>query len=174
MKKKVLVLLVVAALAILPATAADYRGTSKKGEWGVGLNLGTNTGVALKYGYGDFDIFGTVGFDFLNLNIDPFQFSVGLDVGVTYQVYDIDLGGKHHMPVTVGFMIPVGFVISEGNGGFNVNLGVVVLAGLEYEIPTVPLEFYLKAGVGPGFKFGGSGFDMYPAWSAGLGILYKF
>ena len=174
MKKKLLILLVAALLATVPAMAADTRGTSDEGDWGIGLNLGTNTGLAIKYGFGDFDVFANVGFDFLNLDIktDSFQFGIGADFGLSYQVYDIDLGGKHHMPVTVGLMFPLGFVIH--NNGFDFDLGVAVQAGLEYQIPDVPLSFYLRLGVGPGFTFGSSGFHMYPAWSAAIGMLYVF
>ena len=47
MKKKVLVLLVVAILAITPAMAANSKGASEDGSVGIGLNLGTNTGLGV-------------------------------------------------------------------------------------------------------------------------------
>ena len=170
MKKKVLVLLVVAVLAVAPAMAASYRGSAEEGSVGVGINLGTNTGLGLKFGMGKFDIFADVGLDAWHIGSDGV--GLGGDVGVSYEVYDIDLGGKHHMPVTVGLMFPLGFVIHDN--GFDFDLGVAVQAGLEYQIPDVPLSFYLRLGVGPGFTFGSSGFHMYPAWSAALGMLYVF
>ena len=163
MKKKVLVLLVVAILAITPAMAANSKGASEDGSVGIGLNLGTNTGLGLKFGMGKFDIFANVGLSFLN------GYGLGADVGVSYEVYDIDLGGKHHMPVTVGLMAPV-----EMNWNpFYLSVSALVHAGLEYQIPDVPVLFYLRAGLGLGigiasdvtFKFTGAG---------ALGVLYVF
>ena len=172
MKKKVLILLVVAVLALAPAAAAQYKGASEEGTWGVGLNLGTNTGVAIKYGYGDFDIFGNVGFDFLNLKTDPFRFSIGVDVGISYEVYDADFGGGHHMPITVGLMFPMGFIITDGSMDFN--LGVLAQAGLEYQIPDVPIAFYLRLGVGLDMLFGSSGLEPGPGFSGAIGVMYVF
>ena len=163
MKKKVLVLLVVAILAITPAMAANSKGASEDGSVGIGLNLGTNTGLGLKFGMGKFDIFANVGLSFLN------GYGLGADVGVSYEVYDIDLGGKHHMPVTVGLMAPV-----EMNWNpFYLSVSALIHAGLEYQIPDVPVLFYLRAGLGLGigiasdvtFKFTGAG---------ALGVLYVF
>ena len=172
MRKKAIILLVVAALAIAPAAAAQYKGATDEGSWGIGLNLGTNTGVAIKYGYGDFDIFGNVGFDFLNLKTDRFQFSLGVEVGLSYEVYDVDFGGGHHMPITVGLLFPMGFIITDNN--LNFNLGVQAQAGIEYQIPDVPLAFYLRLGVGLDMLFGTSGIELGPGFSGGLGILYVF
>ena len=118
MKKKVLVLLVVAVLAVAPAMAADYRGSTEDGSVGVGINLGTNTGLGLKFGMGKFDIFADVGLDAWHISSDGF--GLGGDVGVSYEVYDIDLGGKHHMPITVGLMVPMGFFF----GNNSVSLGI--------------------------------------------------
>ena len=172
MKKKAIILLVVAALAIAPAAAAQYKGATDEGSWGVGLNLGTNTGVAIKYGYGDFDIFGNVVFDFLNLKTDPFRFSIGVDVGLSYEVFDVDFGGGHHMPITVGLLFPMGFIINESSLDFN--LGVQAQAGIEYQIPKVPVSFYLRLGVGLDMLFGSSGITLGPGFSGGLGVLYVF
>ena len=172
MKKKAIILLIVAALAIAPAAAAQYKGASEEGQWGIGLNLGTNTGVAIKYGFGDFDIFGNVGFDFLELKTDPFVFSIGADVGLSYEVYDVDFGGGHHMPITVGLIFPMGFIINDGCLDFN--LGIQAQAGIEYQIPKVPVSFYLRLGVGLDMLFGTSGLDLGPGISGGLGVLYVF
>ena len=167
MKKKVLVLLVVAILAITPAMAANSKGASEDGSVGIGLNLGTNTGLGLKFGMGKFDIFANIGLDMFSLGSDGLR--LGGDVGVSYEVYDIDLGGKHHMPVTVGLMAPV-----EMNWNpFYLSVSALVQAGLEYQIPDVPVLFYLRAGLGLGigiasdvtFKFTGAG---------ALGVLYVF
>ena len=168
MKKKVLVLLVVAVLAVAPAMAADYRGSAEEGSVGVGINLGTNTGLGLKFGMGKFDIFADVGLDAWHIGSDGV--GLGGDVGVSYEVYDIDLGGKHHMPITVGLMVPMGFFF--GNS-FAMSLGIQAMAGLEYQIPDVPVLFYLRVGLGvnliiaPEFKpdVGGAG---------SLGVLYVF
>ena len=61
MKKKVLVLLVIALMAAVPAMAASTRGAADDGSVGIGLNLGTNTGLGMKFGMGKFDIFADVG-----------------------------------------------------------------------------------------------------------------
>ena len=170
MKKKVLILLVVAVLAIAPAAAAQSRGSSEDGAFGIGLNLGTNTGVGLKFGMGDFDIFANIGLNFLDMQFDPFRFSLGGDVGIAYEVYDADFGGGHHMPVTVGLWVPMGFTFGDP---FAFSLDVLAHAGIEYQIPNVPVLFYLRLGLGvgmdivPDFKLGFSG-------AGALGVMYVF
>ena len=167
MKKKVLILLVVAVLAIAPAMAAT-RGSSDDGSFGIGLNLGTNTGLGMKFGLGKFDVIANIGIDALHIGSNGI--GLGGDVGFNYEVYDIDIKGPHHMPVTLGLMIPMGFFFGDP---FNMNLGVVLVAGLEYQIPDVPVLFYLRVGLGvnlliaPEFKpdVGGAG---------SLGVLYVF
>ena len=176
MKKKVLILLVAALLATVPAMAAyEPHGAVDEGSFSVGLNLGTNTGVGFKYGFGSFDLVGNVGFDFLSFNVNPFRYGIGLDIGVNFEVYDIDLGGKHHMPVTVGAMLPLGFVITEN--GFAFNLAAAVTAGLEYQIPDVPISFYLRLGVGPAMSISSGGVSLPPlvvAVVGNIGVMYVF
>ena len=175
MKKKAIILLVVAALAIAPAAAAQYHGSSEEGAVGIGLNLGTNTGLGLKFGMGDFDIFANIGFDFLGFQTDPFQFSLGGDVGLAYEVYDVDFGGGHHMPITVGLWFPMGFVFLEN--GFGLNVNVLANAGVEYQIPDVPVLFYFRLGLGVelGMTFGeNTSFKPDFGWAVALGAMYTF
>ena len=168
MKKKVLVLLVVAVLAVAPAMAADYRGSTEDGSVGVGINLGTNTGLGLKFGMGKFDIFADVGLDAWHIGSDGV--GLGGDVGVSYEVYDIDLGGKHHMPITVGLMVPMGFFFGQN---FSMNLGVVIQAGLEYQFPEVPILLYLRLGGGIDMKIVGD-WTLGGLFAGSIGALWMF
>ena len=168
MKKKVLVLLVVAVLAVAPAMAADYRGSAEDGSVGVGINLGTNTGLGLKFGMGKFDIFADVGLDAWHIGSDGV--GLGGDVGVSYEVYDIDLGGKHHMPITVGLMVPMGFFFGQN---FSMNLGVVIQAGLEYQFPEVPILLYLRLGGGIDMKIVGD-WTLGGLFAGSIGALWMF
>lgn len=170
MKKKVLILLVVAVLAIAPAAAAQYRGSSEEGTVGIGLNLGTNTGLGLKFGMGDFDIFANIGLNFLGMEFDPFQFNLGGDVGIAYEVYDADFGGGHHMPVTVGLWFPMGFGFGEQ---FAFSLATLVHAGIEYQIPDVPVLFYLRLGLGLGMDIAPK-FKLGFGFAGALGVMYVF
>ena len=170
MKKKLLILLVAALLAAMPAMAADTRGTSDEGDWGIGLNLGTNNGLGLKFGMGKFDIVANVGLDVLHISNG--NLSLGGDVGFQYEVYDIQIDGPHHMPVTVGLLVPMGFTF--GNQ-FAMHLGVQAMAGLEYMIPDVPVLFYLRVGLGVDMRIvGGDGFGLGFGGSGALGVMYVF
>ena len=63
MKKKLALLALVFVVLVTPAFSA---GVSKDNSVGVGLNLGTNTGVGLRFGLGDFDILSNLGFSMLD------------------------------------------------------------------------------------------------------------
>lgn len=155
MKKKVLLIALLVALILAPVTAASYRGSENDGAFGVGLNLGTNTGVGLKFGFGDFDVLANIGLD--KFSVDPF--SLGGDVAVSYEVYDFDFGGGHHMPLTVGVGASMGFVFSDP---FAFNLSVLVPVGISYQIPDFPMQFYLRLAPGlailPNIDFGFAGY----------------
>ena len=168
MKKKVLVLLVVAILAVAPAMAASTRGSSSDGSFGIGLNLGTNTGIGMKFGMGKFDILANVGL--ANFNIGANGFNMAGDVAVSYEVYDIQIKGPHHMPVTVGLGATMGFRLADQ---FGFDLSIVVPVGLEYQIPDLPLSFYLR--LAPGIRlFENSNFNINFGFAAYIGALWVF
>ena len=124
MKKKVLLIALLVALILAPVTAASYRGSEKNGTFGVGLNLGTNTGVGLKFGMGDFDILANIGLS--NFQVSADRFSLAGDIAASYEVYDVDFGKGHHMPITVGGGVTMGFTIGDQ---FGLDLSVVVPVG---------------------------------------------
>lgn len=166
MKKKVLLIALLVALILAPVTAASYRGSEKDGTVGVGLNLGTNTGIGLKFGLGDFDVLANIGID--NFHFDPF--SLGGDVAVSYEVYDFDFGHGHHMPLTVGVGANMGFVFDNS---FGFSLAVVVPVGVSYQIPDFPMQFYLRLAPGVGL-LDNSQFDPYFAFAGYIGALWMF
>lgn len=168
MKKKVFILLVVAILAVAPAMAARTSGTSNDGDFGIGLNLGTNTGVGMKFGMGKFDIIANVGLDAFHIGSNGI--GLGGDVGINYEVYDIDIKGPHHMPVTLGLVVPMGFFFGDN---FAMNLGVAITAGLEYEIPDVPLAFYLRLGGGIDLQVTNQ-WQLGPLFTGAIGALWMF
>ena len=170
MKKALTILLVLAVIAVMPLAAADRRGTSEEGAFGIGLNLGTNNGVGLKFGMGNFDIIANIGLDVLHVSNQGL--GLGGDVGFQYEVYDIQIDGPHHMPVTVGLLVPMGFFFGSP---FQMSLGVQAMAGLEYQIPDVPVLFYLRVGLGIDMNVvGGGNFKVGFGGSGALGVMYTF
>ena len=166
MKKRVLIIALLIALILVPVSAASYRGSERDGAFGIGLNLGTNTGVGLKFGMGNFDILANIGID--KFGFDPF--SLGGDVAVSYEVYDFDFGGGHHMPLTVGLGANMGFIFAD-NFGFD--LAVVVPVGISYQIPDFPMQFYLRLAPGVGIM-DNSKLVPYFAFAGYLGALWMF
>lgn len=168
MKKKILVVCLLIALVLVPATAASYKGSTAKNTLGVGLNLGTNTGVGLKFGMGKFDVIGNVG-------IADFHFgnptTIAADAAASYEVYDIDIKGQHHMPITVGLGVNADFVIGSES---SVSVGILAPVGIEYTIPTFPMNFYLRLAPGLDIKIDGSGVGFGFGFGAYLGALYMF
>lgn len=171
--KKILVIALAALLASASVFAAvdadDYSGSMVEGELGVGLNLGTTTGVALKYGYGPFDVFTNIGVDFVGLGRHD-CFSLGIELGASWEVYDVDFGKGHHMPITVGALVPVGLIFDDD---FTLGLGFLAQAGVEYQIPDWPISFYLRLGLGLGFDLI-SDFECHFDGSGAIGALYMF
>jgi len=166
MKKRILVLALVALLAISAAFAADAHGTSAKNQFSIGLNLGTNTGVGMKYGMGKFDIQGNVGFYLFDF--DPF--GIACDVSANYDVYDIKINSQNEICVIVG-----GGALLRAFVGDDAYFSAIAFgtAGLEYTFPKFPMTLYLKLGYGLGIKTDdGIGFDH--AFMGQLGGLYNF
>ena len=144
MKKKIAIIAVVFALIVTPVFAAG--GVSEDNSIGVGLNLGTNTGVALRFGLGDFDVLANFGFDMLNIfNGD---FTLAGDAAASWNFYTIDGGRGLEFPLTVG--VGVNTAISF-NDGVKTDLSVIVPVGIEYnfnQISDVPITMYLRLAPG--------------------------
>ena len=140
MKKKIMVIALVLVVAMSGVFAANnYKGASAKNTMGVGLNLGTDTGVGLKFGMGKFDVTADIGLDLFEIGD---SIKIGGDAGVMYEVYDVQFKGKHHMPITVGGLLGLeGSVGSENSLKLNFAVG----AGLEYTFPQVPINLYFRA-----------------------------
>lgn len=168
MKKRVLLIALLVALILAPVTAASYRGSENDGAIGVGLNLGTNTGVGLKFGFGDFDVLANIGLADFNIGSDGFH--LGGDVAVSYEVYDFDFGRGHHMPLTVGLGAKTGFDFAKT---FGFDLAVVVPVGISYQIPDFPMQFYLRLAPGLGL-FNDSNFNLKFAFAGYIGALWMF
>ncbi|MDY5930697.1 MAG: hypothetical protein SPJ34_01550, partial [Candidatus Ornithospirochaeta sp.] len=83
MKKKALLICLLAALLVSPVFADSTKGTEKDGSFGLGLNLGTNTGVGMKFGMGSFDVLANVGLD--NFKVSNAGVGIGGDVAVSYK-----------------------------------------------------------------------------------------
>lgn len=170
--KKILVLALVAVFAVTGLFASftdDYSGTMDEGSFALGVNLGTNTGVAVRYGYGRFDIFGDVGVDFITLGREG-EFAIGADVGASWEVYDFDFGNGHHMPLTVGLMVPLGFGFGDD---FIFNLSVLAQVGVQYKLPKYPWSFYARLGLGLGLDIAPD-FDLFFSGAGSIGALYHF
>ena len=165
MNKKIIAIVLVVALALCSLSAESTSGTSKKNAFSLGIGLGTNSGVAVKYGMGKFDVQANVGVVIRNSN---FIFSG--DVGAFYDFYDINFkagSSKQTISLTTG---PVLGLFAQ-NGG--VGLSAVWTVGAEYTFNKVPVTMFTKLGAGYGFGFSESvnaGFAFYGV----LGAVYTF
>ena len=157
--KKILALLIVVLLsvsAIYAGITDEYKGTMKKDALAVGLNAGTNSGVVVNYGMGDFDLEGIVGFSFIN--------GSGLDVEVAanYEVADFskDLKIKGSMPFTVGGEAGVWMKFGDA---FKLGVNALVPLKVTYSFPKFPMNVYLR--IAPGLEL-----QIVDAINIGFGI----
>ncbi len=167
MNKKVIALVLVFALAICSVFASSTTGTSRKDGFSLGVGLGTNTGVAVKYGMGKFDFQGDVGIKFMN------GFGFSADLGAYYNVYDItfktDTFSKtQYIPLTVGPVVALN--VTEGKLG----LDFLAVAGAEYTWSKVPVTMFLKLGGGCGLAFSSESVSVKPTFYGVVGALYNF
>ncbi len=172
MKKKVLLIALLVALLLAPLSAASIRGTENDGAVGVGLNLGTNMGVGLKFGFGDFDVLANIGLD--SFSLDGNGLGLGGDVAFSWNYYTIDGGRDLQFPLTVGAGVTSSFHF--GNPFF-VNLAVIFPLGIEYNFeqlnPDVPITMYVR--LAPGFTlFNGGEFSVKFAFAGYIGALWMF
>ncbi|MFA6774849.1 MAG: hypothetical protein WCQ66_04105 [Sphaerochaetaceae bacterium] len=166
MKKMSLVLLVT-ALVIAPVAAESTTVGAATTKYGVGVSLGSPTGVAFQYKVSkSFDVIGNVAFGSMNGNWIGW---IGGEAGANFKVADFDWTDGSWF-LTVGAVGQVGFVLpgtSGEEGSFH--LAALVPVRLNYQFPKAPWSFYVMAG---------PGIDIFPtigfAWEAGLGAMYLF
>jgi hypothetical protein len=153
--KKVLLAVLLLAMVLLPATAAE--GVSKT-DLAVGLNLGTNTGVGVQYRMNDLDVIGNIGFDFFN------GVTFVFDAAANYKVAEFSID-------TLDFDVTVGGGVAMGLGD-NFDFGLIIPAGVVYHLDNndLPLDFYLRTGPVIRFVQG----DKQPfGWYGALGALWR-
>lgn len=167
MNKKVIALVLIFALALCSVFAQSTTGTSKKNAFSLGIGLGTNNGVALKYGFGKFDLQGNVGVKV----VGGVQFCG--DVGAFYNFYDWKFNtGTFTKTQTISFTAgPVCAISYKSN---TLGIDVLGVAGAEYTWSDVPVTMFLKLGAGYGMKIAQSSFTGSVAFYGVLGALYTF
>lgn len=169
MKKRIAIIaLVILCVAAPMFAASDTRGAADRNTLGVGLNLGTNTGVGLRYGYGPFDVIANIGLDLLRIGSNSWTLS--FDVGASYQVHIIDGGRNLQFPITVGAIIAPSVTISDHS---SFNLSVLIPGGIEYTFDEVPVTAYFR--LAPGIRIMSENkVDIGFAFGAFIGALWNF
>ncbi len=168
MKKRIAIVALLVLCLAAPVFAGSTLGASKRNTLGVGLNLGTNTGVGFRYGIGNFDVIANVGLDLLHIG-DGVAF--GGDAGVSYQVYKFDLGHGNYMPLTVGLVGVTAFAASDNGVAFD--LSALVPVGIEYTFQDVPITLYLR--LAPGMTImQNTALDIGFDFGAYIGALWNF
>lgn len=166
MKKKIALVALIFAMLVTPAFAIG--GVSDDNSFGIGLNLGRNSGLGMRFGFGDFDILANVGlFDF---GISDNGVAVAGDAAFSWNFYTIDGGRALEFPLTVGAGVSTGVHFGDP---FVFDLSVLFPIGIEYNFaqlnPDVPITVYFRIAPGlailPDLGFG---------WSAYLGALWNF
>lgn len=179
MKRKAFLL----ASVLLAATAA----ASFAGGFDLGLNIGTNSGIAFKWGT-DTDVFLNIGFDLPRLNTNAVcgaheGYFGTAEVGMDFPVVHF----TENMPLTIGWMLPVHVgaahpdIMHAGDDtdqGFALGVDVLATIGLQYKMPSAPLDLYIRLGAGIGSDFiPNFSWDNHPfhfAYSGAIGLMYRF
>ena len=156
--KKVFIVLALVLVLVAPLSAARY---SKTNGIGVGLSGGYPvSGVAFKYGMQDFRLVGTVGYSYGETS------GLSAELGAQYDVYQFDIG---NLPFYVGAGVTGTFY--TGLKFDNMSAGVLGNGYLSYFFEKLPIEVYLKAGLGYRFSLSASGTGGFD-YGVGLGALY--
>lgn len=145
MKKKIALVLLALVLLATPAFAAG--GVTRDNSWGIGVNLGNNTGVALRFGFGDFDLLANVGLAAFSLNSNGL--GLGGDVAFSWNFYTIDGGADLEFPLSIGLGASTQVHFGDPTGA---NLSVIVPVGIEYDFSQlnsdVPITAYFRLAPG--------------------------
>lgn len=164
MKKTLLVLLLIVAL-VMPLAAAPKLNIKQasKGALCVGVNLGTNLGVALKWDNRNWDLYANVGYGVVG--------AVGIqaELGAELPVSEFKVGNET-MKVNAGIMAPLYIGVSSSAAYFGV--GALATAAVSYEFRDFPLEVYTRLGLGVGMTITPA-FGVGFGYSGALGAVYK-
>nr|WP_321265191.1 hypothetical protein [uncultured Sphaerochaeta sp.] len=152
--KKVLLAVLLLAMVLLPATAAER---ASKTDLAVGLNLGTNSGVGGQFRLDDLDVIANLGFD-------AFGSTFAIDAAANYKVAEFSID-------TLDFDVTVGGGVAM-NLGNDFNLAVIIPAGIAYHLDNsdLPLDFYLRTG--PALRVVQGDREMF-GWYGALGALWR-
>ena len=170
MKKRLVMLALALVMIVTPVFA--IVGVAEDDTVGVGLNLGTNTGVALRFGLGDFDILSNLGFSMLRAFEGDFGMSG--DVAFSWNYYTIDGGRGLEFPLTIGLGANVDIDFSND---FNTDFAILFPIGIEYNFAQlnsdVPITVYFR--FAPGFSIvQNSKADVGFAYGVYLGAMWNF
>lgn len=168
MKKKLFI--IVSVLLVAAGSSSFAEATS----FGLGPNLGSNTGLALRFGGNEFAVFTNLGLDLFALPDLGFNGEVGLD----FQIADPQFGGGYHMPIRIGPMVAVRLASYRDWDYLWFRTGALFEANAEFQFPSVPIGIYLRLGAGAWVNLVRPDVDNYrdrwfdPAFSGAIGVLF--
>lgn len=163
--KKALLIIMIAAAIVLPLAAApslNVSNVTNNGQFGVGLNLGTNLGAAVKWDTSTWDVYANIGAGYIGGGGFHFAAEPGAELKVTE--FKIE---KAQFDVNAGAMIPV----SVSNTG--VSVGFLGTGSVSYEFKDFPLQAYLRVGLGINMVFADP-FVIGFGYSGAIGGTYMF
>jgi len=125
--KKILVVIILIVSSVFSLSAAKY---DRADGFGIGLSAGYPvSGVAFKYGMGDFRIVGTLGYSF--------EDNVAIEGGVQY---DLDHFNIDRLPFYLNIGITGAVNFNPNFEGFSINFPV----GISYYFRDAPVEVFFK------------------------------
>ncbi len=125
--KKTIFAITIVLLCVFSLSAAKY---DRADGFGIGLSAGYPvSGVAFKYGMGDFRVVGTFGYSFKD--------NVAVEAGVQY---DLDSFNIDRFPFYLNFGITGAVNFGPIIDGFSINIPI----GISYFLRDVPVELFFK------------------------------
>lgn len=159
-KTTILIALLIAAIA-LPLAAAPSLDLAKasKGQFGLGLNLGTCLGAAAKFDNDSWDLYGNIGFG----AIGKVLFA---EAGAELPVADFKIESAK-------FNVVCGGMAQAGIANNFLYVGLLGTGAISYEFSDVPIDTYLRLGAGVGLSIT-SEITVGFAYSGAIGATYMF
>ena len=158
MKKTFACAAMAAAMAMVPVSATGTKGNAKT-QWGVGVRLGSVSGVTMQYKMDKFDVIAAGNFGLLNGGW------VAGEGGVNFQIMQWNDWTPGEWAWTIGAVADAGFAFDDDK----FYLGAFAPFRLNYTFPKAPWSFFVE--LGPGLEFlPDVNFDM----EGGIGATYLF